>query len=213
MRTFFDFAGLVQFRVKPWRTVLVFNGYSRNMSVDIPKKFSFKSSPCNVRLCAIQQGIPVYPTQIIIECLPVSPFKVITFAFRAFNMFNFRFYFKSDRVMMDRDWTVAELRDAVASGDSTARDLCEQFLERIEKPDVDEMHGIAPAIAIRQKNSTRNPRSTVATATEVRYDGDVRFEPLAPRDAAEAARWRAAPSWMNSRTSLALPIPGLVRHW
>ena len=44
-----------------------------------------------------------------------------------------------------------------------------QFLERIEKPDVDEMHGIAPAIAIRQKNSTRNPRSTVATATEI-YD-------------------------------------------
>lgn len=44
-----------------------------------------------------------------------------------------------------------------------------QFLERIEKPDVDLIDGIAPAIAIRQKNSTRNPRSTVATATEV-YD-------------------------------------------
>jgi excinuclease ABC subunit A len=44
-----------------------------------------------------------------------------------------------------------------------------QFLERIEKPDVDEVTGIAPAIAIKQKNSTRNPRSTVATATEI-YD-------------------------------------------
>jgi len=44
-----------------------------------------------------------------------------------------------------------------------------QFLERIEKPDVDEITGIAPAIAIRQKNSSRNPRSTVATATEI-YD-------------------------------------------
>jgi excinuclease ABC subunit A len=44
-----------------------------------------------------------------------------------------------------------------------------QFLERIEKPDVDEITGIAPAISIRQKNSTRNPRSTVATATET-YD-------------------------------------------
>jgi excinuclease ABC subunit A len=44
-----------------------------------------------------------------------------------------------------------------------------QFLERIEKPDVDHIEGIAPAIAIRQKNSTRNPRSTVATATEI-YD-------------------------------------------
>ncbi|MFZ0879986.1 MAG: excinuclease ABC subunit UvrA [Candidatus Acidiferrales bacterium] len=44
-----------------------------------------------------------------------------------------------------------------------------QFLDRIEKPDVDEITGIAPAIAIRQKNTTRNPRSTVATATEI-YD-------------------------------------------
>jgi excinuclease ABC subunit A len=44
-----------------------------------------------------------------------------------------------------------------------------QFLERMEKPDVDEISGIAPAVAIRQKNATRNPRSTVATATEI-YD-------------------------------------------
>ncbi|MFN2411615.1 MAG: excinuclease ABC subunit UvrA, partial [Pyrinomonadaceae bacterium] len=44
-----------------------------------------------------------------------------------------------------------------------------QFLERMDKPDVDEITGIAPAIAIRQKNTTRNPRSTVATQTEI-YD-------------------------------------------
>ncbi|WP_420239736.1 excinuclease ABC subunit UvrA [Telmatobacter bradus] len=44
-----------------------------------------------------------------------------------------------------------------------------QFLDRIEKPDVDEIDGLAPAIAIKQKNTTRNPRSTVATATEI-YD-------------------------------------------
>ncbi len=44
-----------------------------------------------------------------------------------------------------------------------------QFLERIEKPDVDFIDGIAPAIASQQKNTTRNPRSTVATATEI-YD-------------------------------------------
>jgi excinuclease ABC subunit A len=44
-----------------------------------------------------------------------------------------------------------------------------QFLERMEKPDVDEITGIAPPIAIKQKNQTRNPRSTVATATEL-YD-------------------------------------------
>src|SRR4051812_22594460 len=41
-----------------------------------------------------------------------------------------------------------------------------QFLERMEKPDVDDIDGIAPAVAIRQKNTTRNPRSTVATSTE-----------------------------------------------
>ena len=44
-----------------------------------------------------------------------------------------------------------------------------QFLERMEKPDVDEIVGIAPPVAIKQKNQTRNPRSTVATATEL-YD-------------------------------------------
>jgi excinuclease ABC subunit A len=42
-----------------------------------------------------------------------------------------------------------------------------QFLERMEKPDVDHIDGICPAIAIRQKNSIRNPRSTVGTTTEI----------------------------------------------
>ncbi len=44
-----------------------------------------------------------------------------------------------------------------------------QFLDRMEKPAVDSIDGIAPPIAIRQKNTTRNPRSTVATSTEI-YD-------------------------------------------
>src|ERR687886_725758 len=44
-----------------------------------------------------------------------------------------------------------------------------QFLERMEKREVDEIDGIAPAIAIRQKNTSRNPRSTVGTVTEI-YD-------------------------------------------
>src|SRR6478735_6382070 len=42
-----------------------------------------------------------------------------------------------------------------------------QFLERMEKPDVDRIEGICPAIAIRQKSSIRNPRSTVGTTTEI----------------------------------------------
>ncbi len=44
-----------------------------------------------------------------------------------------------------------------------------QFLGRIEKPDVDIIRGIAPAIAIEQKVTSRNPRSTVGTSTEI-YD-------------------------------------------
>ncbi|MEW6322091.1 MAG: excinuclease ABC subunit UvrA [Acidobacteriota bacterium] len=42
-----------------------------------------------------------------------------------------------------------------------------QFLERMEKPDVDAIEGICPSIAIRQKNTVRNPRSTVGTVTEI----------------------------------------------
>jgi len=44
-----------------------------------------------------------------------------------------------------------------------------QFLERMEKPDVDSIDGLSPAVAIEQKNPTRTSRSTVGTATEI-YD-------------------------------------------
>lgn len=44
-----------------------------------------------------------------------------------------------------------------------------QFLGRMEKPDVDYIRGVAPAISIEQKVNTRNPRSTVGTSTEI-YD-------------------------------------------
>jgi excinuclease ABC subunit A len=44
-----------------------------------------------------------------------------------------------------------------------------QFLERMEKPEADSIDGVTPAIAIRQRNTSRNPRSTVGTATEI-YD-------------------------------------------
>ena len=40
-----------------------------------------------------------------------------------------------------------------------------QFLELMEKPDVDSIDGLSPAISIEQKNSSRNPRSTVGTVT------------------------------------------------
>ncbi len=44
-----------------------------------------------------------------------------------------------------------------------------QFIGRMDKPDVDYIHGISPAVAIEQKVNTRNPRSTVGTSTEI-YD-------------------------------------------
>ncbi len=44
-----------------------------------------------------------------------------------------------------------------------------QFLELMQKPDVDQIDGLSPAISIEQKTTSRNPRSTVATVTEI-YD-------------------------------------------
>ena len=44
-----------------------------------------------------------------------------------------------------------------------------QFLEMMQKPDVDSIEGLSPAISIEQKTTSKNPRSTVATVTEI-YD-------------------------------------------
>ena len=44
-----------------------------------------------------------------------------------------------------------------------------QFLQLMEKPDVDSIDGLSPAISIEQKTSSKNPRSTVGTVTEI-YD-------------------------------------------
>src|SRR5262245_19272225 len=44
-----------------------------------------------------------------------------------------------------------------------------QFLEQMEKPDVELIEGLSPAISIEQKTTSRNPRSTVGTVTEI-YD-------------------------------------------
>jgi excinuclease ABC subunit A len=47
-----------------------------------------------------------------------------------------------------------------------------QFLELMEKPDVDSIEGLSPAISIQQKTTNKNPRSTVGTVTEI-YVQDV----------------------------------------
>ena len=44
-----------------------------------------------------------------------------------------------------------------------------QFLDMMEKPDVDHINGLSPAISIEQKTTSKNPRSTVGTVTEI-YD-------------------------------------------
>ncbi len=58
-----------------------------------------------------------------------------------------------------------------ASGD-TWRPLsayARQFLDQMERPDVDSIEGLSPAISIEQKTTSRSPRSTVGTITEI-YD-------------------------------------------
>ena len=56
-----------------------------------------------------------------------------------------------------------------AATSSRSRRTRRQFLERMEKPDVDSVEGLSPAVAIEQKNPTKTSRSTVGTATEI-YD-------------------------------------------
>lgn len=93
-----------------------------------------------------------------------------------------------------------------------------QFLGRIEKPDVDLITGIAPAIAIEQKVSTRNPRSTVGTTTEI-YDylkllfariGHT-FSPVSGREVRcyrqpEQVLAEILPEWNGRRIMVAAPL-------
>ena len=92
-----------------------------------------------------------------------------------------------------------------------------QFLGRIEKPDVDMISGIAPAIAIEQKVSTKNPRSTVGTTTEI-YDylkllfarvGHT-FSPISGREVRsyqpEQVVSEVIKRWSGSRAMIAAPL-------
>ena len=92
-----------------------------------------------------------------------------------------------------------------------------QFLGRIEKPDVDLISGIAPAIAIEQKVSTKNPRSTVGTTTEI-YDylkllfarvGHT-FSPISGREVRsyqpEQVIAEAVERWSDKRVMVAAPL-------
>src|SRR3546814_6519850 len=71
--------------------------------------------------------------------------------------------------------TAYEMRISDWSSDVCSSDLeslsayARQFLSVMEKPDVDHIEGLSPAISIEQKSTSHNPRSTVGTITEI-YD-------------------------------------------
>jgi excinuclease ABC subunit A len=83
-----------------------------------------------------------------------------------------------------------------------------QFLEQMEKPDVDSIEGLSPAISIEQKTTSKNPRSTVGTVTEI-YDY---LRLLYASIGSPTARVRpgdpAADDPADGRPADALPSPG-----
>ncbi|MEP7342429.1 MAG: excinuclease ABC subunit UvrA [Acidobacteriota bacterium] len=103
-------------------------------------------------------------TSIIIRGARVNNLKNITFSLPINQLTVVTGVSGSGKSSLAFDTVYAEgQRRYVESMSAYAR----QFLERMDKPDIDEAIGICPAIAINQKNSTRNPRSTVATQTEI----------------------------------------------
>ena len=90
-----------------------------------------------------------------------------------------------------------------------------QFLSMMEKPDVDHIEGLSPAISIEQKSTSHNPRSTVGTITEI-YDylrllfaraGTPRPPRAGPaRRGAPRSRWRRRAPRSGSRLRRGLPI-------
>ncbi len=58
---------------------------------------------------------------------------------------------------------------ASASTSNRCRAYARQFLDQLQKPDVESIEGLPPTIAIEQRSASHNPRSTVATTTEI-YD-------------------------------------------
>ena len=100
-----------------------------------------------------------------------------------------------------------------------------QFLERMEKPDVDSVEGISPAVAIEQKNPTKSSRSTVGTATEVydylrllwarvgrTYCPECGDEVRPDSVTSAAARVLALPEGTRIQVTFPLKLSGRVKH-
>jgi excinuclease ABC subunit A len=82
-----------------------------------------------------------------------------------------------------------------------------QFLERMEKPDVDSIEGISPAVAIEQKNPTKTSRSTVGPATEVYDYLRLLWARVGHTHCPECHR-RVRPDTVTSATDRVLELPG-----
>ncbi|HSG08935.1 MAG TPA: excinuclease ABC subunit UvrA [Longimicrobiales bacterium] len=100
-----------------------------------------------------------------------------------------------------------------------------QFLDRMEKPDVDRVEGISPAVAIEQKNPTKSSRSTVGTATEVHDYLRLLWSRVGHTHCPECDRWvkpdtvsgavdgtLALPAGTRIQVAFPLPRSGQVTH-
>ncbi len=85
-----------------------------------------------------------------------------------------------------------------------------QFLDRMEKPDVDSIEGISPSVAIEQRNPTKSSRSTVGTATEVYDYLRLLFARVGRTYCPECAR-RVIPDTVSSATDRVFELPAGTR--
>ena len=142
----------------------------RGLPISCSRRFGVSFEVCEgrwIHICERSQSIEAMPEEAIeVRGARVNNLKNISFLIPINKLTVVTGVSGSGKSSLAFDTIYAEgQRRYVESLSAYAR----QFLERMDKPDVDEVRGIAPAIAIRQKNSTRNPRSTVGTQTEI-YD-------------------------------------------
>ena len=85
-----------------------------------------------------------------------------------------------------------------------------QFLGQMEKPDVDQIDGLSPAISIDQKGASRNPRSTVGTVTEIYDHLRLLFARIGSSDA-RTPSWSATTAATSGRSKRTGVHIGLIR--